>query len=323
MDHIHHIIDAFRNELEAVAPVDSWQVHGPIGNSRKCDIYILSSSHTINKLAVKVYRPHAVSDRAPRAQYEALVRTHETLACPKPYGFHAATSAILMEWIEAPRLNKVLWQKTLSPKQRLQLVTKTGIWLRKLHELSDPKPEAVEVEKLRAKLLTQLEKHEAAASRLTHNAAFQTAFHAFEQIGLKGAAPIPHTLLHGDFTPSNLLVKGTDVVGIDIWGARHGPIYEDIARLLTYLSVVSPFALTRDNRRLLKAFQAGYGNDWLDVNSKNWCVILMYQLLRRWIVYQEHAIKGKHGLLSKWFLSRAQKTTSRTNSWLDQWNEQA
>lgn len=327
LDQVQNILDIFQDELAGFAPAETWQVKGPVGNSRKCDIYILSSSRTNRKLAVKIYRPGVVSAQAPKAQYEALTHAHNVLACPKPYGFHAETGATLMEWVEAPRLVNTLWKKTLASRQRLHLVEQVGTWLRTFHTLSEPKLTPIDVRKLQTKLRAQFGKHETAAAFLHNTPAFTTALKTFEQMELGAGNQMPHVFLHGDFTPSNLLVKDFDIIGIDIWSARNGPIYEDIARMLAYLAVISPFALAgrplHPENRLLKAFQKGYGADWFQPATQAWQVVLLYQQLRRWLVYQDRVIKGKHPVLSRWFLSRAQKTALQTHSWLEQWHSEA
>ena len=321
LDHIQDIINNFHNELEGIAPMSSWKVGGPIGNSRKCDIYMLSNPQVRAKLALKIYRQNTVSAKAPQAQYDALKRAHITLACPKPHGFHLETGAILMDWIDAPRLRQSLWRSAMRPQRQLHLVKRAGVWLRKLHGLSELSHEPIDAGKLISKLDIQLEKHETAERLLRNDPAFLTVLKTFNKTAGSLEGPHPHVFLHGDFTPSNMLVQNLDVVGIDIWGARRGPIYEDIARMLTYLAIVSPFSLTANplhtEAPLPKAFIKGYGADWLQVDTKAWHAVLLYQQLRRWIVYQERTTGGKQPVVSRWLLSRTKNITMQTHSWLE------
>ncbi len=320
MDNIQRILNQFRTELDDIAPCTTWAVTATAGNSRKCDIYVLASPHTAKKLAIKIYRPGMVSDRAPKAQYKAMLRAHGKLACPKAYGFLPDDRAILMDWIEGPRFRSVLWQQILHPSKRLALVEQTGRWLRQLHDLSSPQTEPFDGGKMIAKLHIQLTKHEAAAKALGLDEVFNASLKTLEQLAPVIDADIPHSLLHGDFTPSNLLVKNDTILGIDIWGARRAPIYEDAARMLAYLSVTSPFSLSPRplgaDSALMNAFIDGYGKDQINPEEPAWRFTLLYQQLRRWIVYQNRLKQQTIPLVPFWLVSRSKKNAGQNHAWL-------
>jgi hypothetical protein len=103
-----------------------------------------------------------------------------------------------------------------------------------------------------------------------------------------------HALLHGDYVPSNLLVRGTEeVVMIDPLLVDVGPVAEDLARFLTVLSsnsVFLPGAVLPPVRRLRRALEAefrrAYGVEDRDALLE---LRLLHQHLLRWLRRRENS----------------------------------
>jgi len=276
--------------------------------------------------ALKVYKPGAVSEKAPQIQYDALlscnraVSNYPILLAPKALAFLPEDRAILMEWQDAPTLRAALWHRFAAPQRRRTLIAGAGSWLRAFHELSNITAEPLDASKLVAKLDTQLSRNPTATVAQNIDPTFHTALNRFHKLAATTTAETPHALLHGDFTPTNLLVKGNDVIGMDMWGMRRAPVYEDIARMLVYLGVVSPVGFSAEvlgpHCSLLQAFAQGYGTDKFDAASAPFQTVVLYQQLRRWLVYANRKTKHPYSPLARWQYVQNKRLTGQTLTWL-------
>ena len=302
-----------------------WHISSHVLHGRKCDIYKVTN--TTCTLALKVYKPDMTSDAAPDIQYRALERCNQAAAnqpilrAPKALAFLPDERAILMEWQQAGTLRSALWHRLASPSQRLNLIAAAGTWLRAFHTLSGITMQPLDGAKLSAKLDTQMSRKPGAMATLNNCAAFQTALDRFQRKAAHTGNETPHALLHGDYTPTNLLVDDVGIIGMDMWGARRAPIFEDLARMLTYLGVVSPFALKASplmpKSTLVRAFAQGYGDDLLSPISETLYLILLYQQLRRWMVYADRKTSRPYSPSVQWQLARNQHLCRQTLNWLD------
>lgn len=321
MNDANTILENFSATLQQLAADGVWRIEGRVGRSRKCDIYIVGNPTHPAKLALKIYRSGSSSPRAPSQQFRALERlqkSDKSPAAPTPYGFSPEDRAILMDWIDAPSLQKSLWHHWWSSGQRHALIRSAGYWLRSFHDTTTIETQKLDGAKLVEKLNVQLEKH---ATQSSVSAAFQECIRVFARYAQQEVASTPHALLHGDFTPRNLLVRKKIIFGIDMWGARMGPTYEDAARLIAYILINSPFSLNTNAwhplSKLQQAFADGYGTDQIDMMSKTWSLILLYQLLRRWLVYQSKEHQSPMDLVVGWQIKRAEKAAVSVKSWLE------
>lgn len=319
------LLAKFSGALETLEPEGRWSLKGPVGKGRKCDIYQVINDITATRLALKLYDQTHASAAAPHIQFRALQRCAKapgaTVRSPQPLAFLPEERAVLMTWHEAPMLLHVLWRNILTPQHRLELISQAGIWLRSFHDLSCISIEPFDGTKLLEKLEGRIENNPAMRMTLEENQECKTAFAAFSKLAVQARYDAPHALLHGDFTPSNLLVDDDGVVGIDMWGARHAPVYEDAARMLTYLAITSPFSLAsmplHKDGALMQAFAGGYGRDMLDMHSGAWSLTLLYQQLRRWLVYRQRSEQKPASPIFAWQLNRAQKLVGQSHSWLE------
>ena len=319
------LLEKLQPTLAAVDATSEWRIGDPTVQARKCDIYKVANAN--RALALKVYKPNMVSSEAPSIQYHAMVRCNQAhqrqslLRAPTALAFLPERCAILMDWQTAHNLRSVLWNKFGSPRQRLDLITAAAKWLRVFHEMSGIERQQIDGGPLTAKLHTQMSRRPEAMALLEQDPAFQTALNRFFGVAAITCDNAPHALLHGDFTPTNLLVDKAGVIGMDMWGARHGPVHEDIARMLAYLGVVSPFSLLprplTSSSALIQAFARGYGEDLLDLRSVHLPMVLLYQQLRRWLVYTGKTNNQPFSPLAKWQLARNRSLCQQTLAWLD------
>lgn len=327
MSDITPLIDNLSDSLQALTPGATWTAAGPVGASRKCDVYALTNDKSALRLALKVYRLDVASEQASQIQFRALQRVQKARAddsfirAPEPYACLSDHRAILMSWHDSPNLTKTLWNKLARPQSRLRLISDAGTWLRRFHEISCISSAPLDTEKLVAKLQNRINRCADGGRALLGTSEFARALECFtsNMEGFNSSAP--HALLHGDFTPSNLLVDDQGIFGMDMWGGRLGCVMEDAARLMTYLAIQSPYALAgtplHSDGKLLATFAKGYGREVLDIQSPAWKLVLMYQQLRRWVVYYDRMIRNRPTLQSRWLLSRTQKVSLQSLSWLE------
>lgn len=303
--------EQIRSNLDHLAPGARWRVEGPVGRARKCDIFKITNDRQSHTLALKVYRDNEISTIGPKTQFAALRRyaddtgtTQEpAVNVPQAHAFLPEMNAIVMDWVEAPTLRSVLWRNALSRERQQACVYNTAHWLRRFHATSDITSAPLNTQALLAVLDKRIAQSEAATDLQDSAALFRKCLAALRQHGKNPHLTAPHTILHGDFTPTNILVDGTTVIGIDVWGARRGPVFEDIARMLTYLSIDTPFARERSPlaedghaNTLFTTFCRGYGRDQLDPENPALWYVLLYQQLRRWIVFADQ-IRSKRSAI--------------------------
>lgn len=319
------LLEKLSPTLETVEAATDWHIGEPAVRARKCTIYRVSGAH--HQLALKVYKPDLVSEAAPRIQYDALRRCNSAalgnplLRAPAALAFLPEERAVLMEWQTAPTLRSTLWKQAASPGTSLKLIKSAGTWLRAFHELSGIENLPLDGKKLLSKLNSQMNRKPEAVALLERQASFNKAMSRFRELATKCTIQTPHALLHGDFTPTNLLVDNKGIIGMDMWGARHAPIYEDITRMHAYLGVVSPFALRAaplaPNGPLINAFIQGYGEDLASTSTSPFPLILFYQQLRRWLVYADKRNSHPLSPLAHLQLTKNQRLCMQTHNWLN------
>lgn len=297
--------------LNKLAPNAHWRLSGPVGRARKCDIFKITNNMHTHTLALKIYRPNVTKARGAKTQFSALekLRTNNHpsyVAAPHAYAFLPDANAFIMDWIHGLPLQSLLWRGALSPTLQLTLVSKVAQWLRHFHEHSGISHEAMNCNELLDRLSSRLPANSAQISTMKGAETFAAAYAYLQNHAANTQMLAPHALLHGDFTPTNMLIQGDEVIGIDIWGARRAPIYEDIARMLTYLCINSPHALKRapliagdQPTELFTAFSAGYGHDFMHYNTPALWYIMLYQHLRRWLVFLNWKKQGRSAIKAK------------------------
>ncbi len=314
------ILEKMSDALESICPEGEWQLSSALKNSRKCDIFLVTNPRVAKKLALKIYKAGTASEQAPGLQFRALDRLQNAdpkVLAPQAYCFLPDKRAILMEWIDAETVQSILWRWTFLSAKRRQTVKDTGSWLRQFHEVSHIADQPLEGEKLTQKLVAQCSKHNASAA----SPAIKQSIELFEKAASALKVSTPHALLHGDFTTRNILLQDGKPIGVDIWGARMGSVFEDAARFVTYAAINSPFSLAASpwhpDGALLQSFASGYGKDLIDPHSREWTLLLWYQFLRRWIVYSGRPASGMPLNVGRWQTNRAKAGSLMLQSWLE------
>lgn len=175
------------------------------------------------------------------------------LPTPRPYAFveHPSGAWLLMEYLPGESLTEVL--RRMAPGSRAPLLYRFGATLARIH--ATPPPPGMPVQSAAAWLEGALE------TGAMHLREFPDTYDDPELPALlarlrrERPAPVPATLIHGDFTTDNVLIAEGRITGIIDWagGAVGDPRY-DVA--LAFDAEAEEIALTAEERA---AFYAGYG----------------------------------------------------------------
>ena len=314
------LLEKMADALADISADGVWQLGPKFSNSRKCDLYPVTNANSSRCLILKIYRQGSTSEQAPGLQFRALERLEKSaphIAAPRAVAFDVDKRAILMDRIDGTPTNKVFWLQAFKPTTRNNTVSDIGKWLRAFHEVSHIADQPLDGAKLARKIVTQLQKHQ----QCEKDSALMRGIESFDGIATKLEGSTPHALLHGDFTTSNVLIGDSGPVGIDMWGSRMGPVFEDAARFISYAGINTPFALSptpwHPDSALSQSLASGYGKGLLDLCSRSWTLILWYQYLRRWIVYSGHAKSSNALNVKHWQSKRAEQAALSLQSWLE------
>lgn len=316
--------DQLEPALKRLAPDATWHMSGPIGRARKCNIFKITNNQDTHTLALKVYRDGKTNARGPQNQFEALQQLHRTngsavINAPRAHAFLPDVNAIVMDWVDAPPLRNALWRSAFSSEDKLAYVKSAAQWLRRFHNNSGIKDSPLDAVTLFKHIETRLEQNPINIAEMKDNALFIRAYERLQTLAQTDAIIAPHAKLHGDFTPTNILINNDEAVGIDIWGVRYGTIYEDVARILTYLGINSPFALKRsvlmnegNPTPLFNAFAQGYGSDYMRCDASTLWFSLLYQQLRRWLVFLDWKKQGRSAIKAKLEIERVKRLITQS-----------
>jgi hypothetical protein len=116
---------------------------------------------------------------------------------------------------------------------------------------------------------------------------------------------LPHTAVHGDFTPTNLIRSGDRLVGIDILALHDQPAFSDLCRFLIYVDVRKIAVTLGPQMNALGVRSAdagavlgGYGMTISQATAPLMMVVHLAEVLRRWARVGEK-LRGS-GRLSLW-----------------------
>lgn len=291
-----------RPELVQHWPEADWQLEMHAVRARKATLHRLTSDNA-PALVVKVYTGGLSAAPLARAQYDALLACNKAsrggnkARAPSVYMFYPELPAILMQWCDARSLSARLWQHFFSPAKRHDFIRSSGAWLAAHHQTSHPEIKPFDTNPLIEKLEKLLQQHRAAQKLMEKDTGFVRGLKLLQSTARTLQHDMPHALLHGDYTPSNILISNGDAIGIDMRGMRRGPIIEDIARMIAYLAISSPSAIAARPSGILRKLEqlilCGYGTPPNKGFLNALRLAVLYQLLRRRLVFAERLHRNK------------------------------
>lgn len=299
---------------------DDWEMSGAAIEARECVVQKVSSPAYPQAIAVKIYRDRTVRKKRAMPQYAALQRFATLLntgdsdcRVPHAYGSFPEQRVFLMEWIDAPALERRLWRYCYSKTIQQQDMRRTFAWLRHFHQYADPENKPVNSQRYPNRLQQFLVEHEGAAL-MVGNSVFSGGIKCVQELAEQfSGLPSVHARAHGDFTPSNILLGDDVVTAIDITGVQLLPVAEDLTLQLSYIAIGYPNMLTRmdfkhppDKWPLLEVVLDAYGYPDDEEQRRFLLFVFLYQLLRRWLVIAHRNKHRRTPVLDRWRLRNSQ-----------------
>ena len=279
-----------------------WHVE-PVGQGRESWLFKAESPLAPSPMAIKVYctavKPALVKHQLSLLQrYHAVMANRPELTVPEGWAAIAKHRALFMEWIDEPRVDKLL--RSVEGHERDRIITAAGRWLRHFHEQGEPELRPFVPSQLVRAVDTPLGGEGAGAS--VKDPAFRRAYATLRRYEEEFAGrPVRHALAHGDFKTANLFHGPRRTVGFDISGGRPAPVIRDIFHFLASAEIDGSLSrrgstLLRSGRDLydLNAFLEGYGplDELKDERLLAFCRLA--EALNSWVLVLDRT--RRHGL---------------------------
>jgi len=214
----------------------------------------------------------------------------------------------MMEWIDAPSLSKRLWRHFYSKLHMQNDLIRSYSWLKEFHKLSTPKKQKTNIKRYKKILKKHQDTYD--EELLLNNPIYKNGKVSFDRLILefRGFNTL-HAEMHGDFTPSNILINDNRVTSIDMFSNRVLPVTNDIALLLSYISIEYPNILKHSDFKLppakwpiLKLIFDAYEYPKESKQIRFFLLVFLYELLRRWLIINHRNKERNTPLLDRWRL---------------------
>jgi hypothetical protein len=284
-----HVRDVILRDLPPRAGRDwDWTV-SVVTTARESWLFKAVSPQAPWPLAVKVYCT-ATPDTLPARQMGVLRQYRDSMAgrpdfsVPAPWAALPKHRALMMEWIDAPRVDKLL-SRTFGRTDRSRIMTAAGRWLRHFHEQGEHGVCPLgDLDLLRPLNTIMGSLGEADAP----DPAFRTACATLQDcVRELRDTSIPLVTAHGDFSPANLFLGNDRAVGFDFKARPMWPAARDIMHFLVYAKSFNTSTWASLTSQVVRhdqeAFLAGYGaldDDAMD--ARLLAVFRLAEALRTW-----------------------------------------
>ena len=221
-------------------------------------------------LAVKVHCA-AVTEADIAAKAEHLGQCHAAMAArpeltiPALWASLPEHRTLVMQWIEAPRMDDLLARAGGRREERSRLFAAAGAWLRHYHAQAPAVMRGLKVGSYPGHI-DMLLGGEEGAGREVRDGIFRASYDALiEHAASFAGCRVAHVMAHGDFVPHNVFHGGGQTVGFDMV-PRTRPALADICHFLVHAEVKKPLRFrpgtlgpTGLEQRDARAFLDAYG----------------------------------------------------------------
>jgi hypothetical protein len=280
----------------------NWHVSRPLylrkPSEKHAPVYIFKAreigqpSSVCVKIFLSPVRPleEAVQEfRALQTRYNAS-KANGGFRVPQPIAFVEGQNAIVMEWIEGAKLQELLMWQALSRVHQSDCLHAAGNWLRAMHASSPITYQIFDY----GDLANNVNRRIAALSDGERFSRSRLASYARFFVGIAeqlDRSPVPHTILHDDFAPRNLISVSNEIAAIDISTLHRGPVCRDHAEFMLYYDLYDPVGIaTRTigvSSGRLSAFFQSYDPTWTAC-IPDWVLYrYMFAVLSIWITVAE------------------------------------
>jgi hypothetical protein len=203
---------------------------------------------------------------------------------------------LVMQWIEAPRMDDLL--RRAGRDERSRLFAAAGAWLRQYHAQSEADVRPLRLRSY-ARHIDVLLGGEKGAGRQVRDGVFRGAYETLvEQTDAFARHRVAHVMAHGDFVPHNVFHGGGRTVGFDMV-ARMRPALHDIWHFLVHAEVTKPLMAcgarlgpTGLARQDVQAFLEAYGTLEHLGGEAAAAYMQLNEVLLRWAVIIAHLRRG-------------------------------
>jgi hypothetical protein len=254
-------------------------------------------------LAVKVYCA-AVTPEEIILQGDHLRKYHQAMAArpdltvPAFWACLPEHRTLVMQWIEAPRMDDLLRQARGRRDERSRLFAAAGAWLRHYHAQSEAVERALRVKSFPHHIDMLLGGGDG-AGRHVGDAVFRKSYDALiEHADAAGKCRVAYVMAHGDFVPHNVFHGDGRTIGFDMV-ARPRAALSDICHFLVHAEIEKPLAAwqraklgpTGIGRLETEAFLGAYGAPE-HLGSEAMAYMQLNEALLRWAVVISHRRRG-------------------------------
>jgi hypothetical protein len=283
-----HVRDVILVDLDRrTGQTGNWNVT-LIGEARESWLFKAHTPLAPWPLAVKVFST-AMPAGLPARQHAALRHYHAAMAgrpeltVPVPWGVLPEHRTLIMKWIDAPRLDKLLRRAVRRP-ERDRLIAAAGRWLRHFHDQGEQRLQPVTDIDLLRPVDTLLGGEGGANAR---DPVFRAAYGVLrDRVREFADTRIAFITSHGDFSPANLFLDEQRTVGFDFKANAARPAAHDMLHFLVHAKsfTTSPWMLltSRVDERDLDAFVSGYGALDSGMNERLLTVFRLAEALHSW-----------------------------------------
>ena len=282
-----HVRDVILKELDRSMGGDApWTVEF-MRKARDSWLFRASAPPAPWPLAIKVYC-NAMPQGLPGRQHAALEHYHAAmngpgLTVPAPWAVLPQHRTLIMEWIDAPRVDKLLMgiDKRL---ERDRILAAAGRWLKHFHDSGTQELQPLSDIDLLQPVHTYLgEGGGAKAGDRVFRAAYGMLRESARDLADRN---IPFVMAHGDFSPGNLFHGPDRTVGFDFKANLARPAVRDIMHFLVYARSFNTPAWMRlasdVDRQDQEAFVGGYGGLGSVMDDRLMTVFRLAEALQSW-----------------------------------------
>jgi hypothetical protein len=285
---VEHVRDVILMDLDRRTGRDGpWEVEF-VRKSRESWLFKGHTPQAPWPLAIKVYCT-AMPEALPARQIEALRRYHAAMASrpgltvPAPWAALPEHRTLIMEWIDAPRVDKLL-SRAGTRLERDRIIADAGRWLRHFHDQGDRTLQPLKDIDLLRPIDTLLSGEGGATARdPVWRAAYDVLRDSVRQFA---ETRISFVISHGDFSPPNLFLGADRTIGFDFKANAARPPARDILHFLVYAEAFNTptWMLLTSNigRHDLDAFVSAYGPLDAAMDERLLTVFRLAEALRSW-----------------------------------------
>lgn len=291
---------------------NEWQLTPTTIEARECQIFQARNMNTGQLAAIKRFRePRKNLPQYFKKQTALALRMKQNgseYRTPEPLTYLADENIYCSEWVEALTADYIFWRYFYQRQRQQKAMRSCMGWLKHYHLSSTYQFQTVQAKRYPMHVQRMLDDTHTETS-LVQNTVFQ---HGHKCLKLFAAEftnlQAPHALIHGDFTPSNILLTPKMSYGIDIGHSAQSPTIDDLTSMLTYIAVGYPNMLTAGDMRqtlshwpLPKILLSAYEPDLSkQPDHQFFAYVFLFQILRRWLVVEQRYRRNHSSWLDRW-----------------------